>query len=187
MWVPHMYESRVIYKCHTYMREPHTYMRIILWHIYKSSHSYEFVTHVWGMSHIYPRVMSHIHESCHTFMSHVTHVRHVTRIWWESHTYRSIIMSHIHGSSHTYESCHKYMSHVTHIWVMSHIYESCHTDHRAMPHHSKTHQNRPQIPPSRVTHIWVPAHRYISHATNIYESCHTHMSHVTQINEIPHL
>jgi len=50
-------------------------------------------------------VMSHMNESCHTWMSHVTHE-------W--------VMLHID------ESCHIWMSHVTHEWVMSHMNESCH-------------------------------------------------------------
>jgi len=48
--------------------------------------------------------MSHINESCHISMSHVTYQ-------W--------VMSHIN------ESCHVSMSHVTYQWVMSHTNESC--------------------------------------------------------------
>jgi len=50
--------------------------------------------------------MSHMNESCHMWMSHVT-------CEW--------VMSHVN------ESCHIWMSHVTYGWVMSHMNESCHT------------------------------------------------------------
>jgi len=50
--------------------------------------------------------MSHVNESCHTWMSHVT------REW---------VMPHVNESSHTW------MSHATREWVMSHVNESCHT------------------------------------------------------------
>ena len=50
-------------------------------------------------------VMSHMKESRHIWMSHVTYE-------W--------VMSHMN------ESCHIWMSHVTYEWVMSHMNESCH-------------------------------------------------------------
>ena len=60
--------------------------------------------HTW-MSHVtHEWVMSHMHESCHTWMSHVTHE-------W--------VMSHMN------ESCHTWMGHVMHEWIMSHMNESC--------------------------------------------------------------
>jgi len=88
--------------------------------------------HIWMSRVTHEWVMSHMNESCHTWMSHVSHE-------W--------VMSHMN------ESCHTWMSHVTHDWAMSHMTEPCHTWL------------------SHVTHECVMLH--------MNESCHTWMSHVT--------
>ena len=69
--------------------------------------------------------MSHVDESCHSWMSHVTygwfmsHKSESCHIWMGLVTYGWVM-------SHKYESCHIWMSHVTYGWVTSHKYESCH-------------------------------------------------------------
>ena len=67
--------------------------RGLITHIKMSCHIKKNVTYV-NESRI------HMNESCHTWMSHVTHE-------W--------VMSHMN------KSCHTWMSHVTHEWVMSHF------------------------------------------------------------------
>ena len=77
--------------------------------------------HIW-MSHVtYEWVMSHIYESIHIWMSHVTYAV------WMIHV--QAVKSHDrsrHLQQHMDESCHIWMSHITYKRVMSHMNESCH-------------------------------------------------------------
>ena len=131
------------------------------------------VTHEWhdacvvcDMTHIWHEwVMSHVNESCHICMSHVTceswliyahtqvvaHVNESCHIWMSHDTYewamshvhyvtRHIWMSHVTYErimSHMDESCHICMSHVTYAWVMSHTHESCPIFHNSSNSHVK--------------------------------------------------
>ena len=61
---------------------------------------------IWAIRVTCPCTMSHVNESCHMSMNHVT------REW---------VMSHVN------DSCHTWMSHVTREWVVSHVNKSCHT------------------------------------------------------------
>jgi len=103
-------------------------------------------------------IMSHMNESCHIWMSHVTSnesrykrvyprsLKESCHIWrsqwviWMRHVTYEWVMSHMTGS------CHICMSHVTYEWVMSPVNESCH------------------IWMSHVTYEWVTSH--------MNESCH---------------
>ena len=76
---------------------------------YSAKETYNFIdpndrSHPTGRYVACEWVMSHMNESCHTWMSHVT-------CEW--------VMSHMN------ESCHLSMSHVTYEWVMLHMNESC--------------------------------------------------------------
>jgi len=127
-------------------------------------------------------VMLRINESCHIWMSHVTHLNE------SCHTYEWV-MSHIwmsHGT-HMYESCHTWMSHVTHMneschtytWVMSHMNESYHTHEWVMSHIWMSHVT--YMNESCYTCEWVMADVCMSHVTHMNESCHTYewvMSHI---------
>ena len=67
------------------------------------------------VSHVtYEGVMSHMNESCHILVIHVTH----ESVKWVSHVTYEWVMS------RTNESYHIWMSHVTYEWVMSHMHES---------------------------------------------------------------
>jgi len=105
--------------------------------------------HTW-MSHVtHEWVMSHMNESCHTRMSHVTYE-------W--------VMSHKN------ESCHTRMSHVTQEWVMS-LDKTCHACRRTL-----VQQQRNE---SCHTHEWVVSH--MNESCYTHESCHARecvMSHV---------
>jgi len=95
--------------------------------------------------------MSHMNESCHIGMSHVTYE-------W--------VMSHMN------ESCHKWTRHVTYEWVMSHVNESRHIWMSHVPYewvmsHTMT---------CSVYHLTSTISKVISHMN---ESCHIHTSHVT--------
>jgi len=118
--------------------------------------------------------MSHVNESCHIWMSHVTcnESRHFKR---------------------TSESCPMWMSHVPCEWVMSPCYKRLHLDD------SMSHVNE-----SRHTHEWVTSHVRMSHVVfewvmlHLNESCppatrarlmmshYTWMSHVAYTNESHH-
>jgi len=73
----------------------------------------------------YECVMSHMNESCHIWMSHVTyewvmsHMNESCHIWMIHVTYEWVM-------SHMTEWCHIWMSHVTYAWVMSRMNEWCH-------------------------------------------------------------
>jgi len=65
--------------------------------------------HMW-MSHVTCEwVMSHVNESCHMWMSHVTHLNKASCVWCITYVW---VMSHVE------ESCHMWMGHVTCEWAM---------------------------------------------------------------------
>jgi len=144
--------------------------------------------------------ISHVNESCHMWMSHITYAGAMSPMWM-SHVIYEWVMSHMHESchicmshdtyaramSHMNKSCHVWMSHVTCEWVMSHVDESC---HMCMSH--VTFVNEPcHIWMSHVTYEWVMSHMHesyhmwMSHVTcewvmsHMHESCHTCISHIT--------
>jgi len=117
--------------CHTWMSHV-TNMRVMS-HMNMSRLTYTWVMslHMCDMSHVTsyvwhetPSLRSSATESCHIYMSHVTHMyvmscihmSHVTSYEW--HETRS-------SGSSAAESCHIYVSHVTYKWVMSHMNTSC--------------------------------------------------------------
>ena len=80
---------------------------------------------VW-MSHVaYGWIMSHMNESCHAWMSHVTRV--MSSMNESCHTIRVTSRTSMCDEWGWYESCHIWMSHVAYEWVMSNMNESCHT------------------------------------------------------------
>jgi len=88
-------------------------------------------SHGWVMAHMH---QSRMNESCHTWMSHLTHEWVMSHMNESCHTWMSLVTHGTYASvthewvmSHMNESCHTWMSHVTHEWVMSHMNESCHT------------------------------------------------------------
>ena len=92
-------------------------------------------TYEWVVSLIYEFVISHMNESCHTWMSHVTHGWVMSRMierryvrWWSNPTLDCWVwMKHVTyewDMSHMNESYHKCMSHVTYKWVMCVTYSS---------------------------------------------------------------
>jgi len=99
-----------------------TYPSVLSWHRWWD------VTHMIcvPLSRVICRwVMSHMHESCHIFMSHVTCV------WGLSPMHEScpVSLSHVTCDwvmSHTSESYHISLSHITCNYVVSHMQVSCH-------------------------------------------------------------
>ena len=148
-------------KWHIKIRDP-----MSLCHLVSSENFPETIqvhSYVWRDSFIcdmYKWVMSHMNESCHIWMSHVTyewvmsHMNESCHIWMSHVTYEWVM-------SHTNESCHMWMSHVICEWVTSHTNESCH------------------IWMSRATHMHESCHIWMSCATHMNESCHIWMGHVT--------
>jgi len=73
----------------------------------------------WGAGYHNEWVMSHVNESCHIWMSHVTYERVMSRIhrnfprlWWRTRGLRRVTP--------------QWVGHVPYEWVMSHMNESCH-------------------------------------------------------------
>jgi len=104
--------------------------------------------------------MSHMNESCHIWMSHVTYE------WVMSHMNESC---HIWMSHHMKESCHIWMSHVTYEWVMSHMNEPCHVILSQVSQALVL--SNIVICISQMPYEWVMSRKK--------ESCHVRKSHVT--------
>jgi len=142
------------------------------------------VSYEWDMSQ-YQRVHSHI------WMSHVSHVTHITiHQVYVFHTYESVTphvrMSHV---AHTTQSRHTYKWDVSHVtetyeWVMSptwprHMNESCLTHDRDiwMSHVSHMTETYEWV----MSHTWLTStmsslcvsHRWMRHAAHTNGSCHT--------------
>ena len=122
--------------------------------------------HMWQCHIICECVMSHMNESCHIWMSHVTY--HKSKYYWQGlQSVKRVVckglcsMNESWLMSHMDEACHIWISCVTYEWVMSHMNESC------------------RIWMSRVTYEWVVAH--------VNESCHIWMSHVTYEWVVSHM
>ena len=131
-------------------------------------------------NHIPPSewVMSHMNESCHKWIRHITY-----ECTWMSGSYLLITTFHPQN-----ESCHIWMSHFTYEWAMSRMNESRHIWMSHVTHECKW--------MSHVTHectwmrgscLWPSAYH------PQYESCHICMSHVfyecvtSHMNESRHI
>jgi len=149
---------------------------------------------------MYEWVTSHINESCHKWMSHVTYEWDVSymkvshRIWMGHVTYEW-------GMSHMNESCHIWMSHVTYEWFVSLMKESCliwmsHVTYAGaiscmneLCHIWKKCVISCRTWMRHVTHEWVVSHMneschvwvflQLTFVEHMNESCHTWMGHVT--------
>jgi len=123
----------------------------------------------------YEGVKSHVNESCHIWMSHVTHAtlklfskawlrraRHVKYEWVMAHTIHSRVTCE-RVMSHMNTSCPIWMSQSCPIWMSHGTYDtlSCH------------------IRTSHVTYEYVVSHMNESVMSHMNESCHIWMSHVT--------
>jgi len=162
----HIYMSHVIDKCgRSYMKSHITYTWVKCAELSADSLAVIHVTgvmshmnescHIW-MSHVtYEWVMSHMNESCHIWMRHATYHVYVYVYVTEVMSHMNVTSRHIHIVTWRLEpkSCHICMSHVT--WVMSHaVTYVCDRSH--------------------VTYECVMSH--------MNESCHICMSHVTCSN-----
>jgi len=100
----------------------HILMRHVTCHIWLCRVTYKWVTahmnesrHTWSSHVTYPRtyLASHIDETCHILMRHVT-----CRIWPSCVTYKLSHVRYEWVTSHMNESCHVWMRHVTYDWVV---------------------------------------------------------------------
>jgi len=123
--------------------------------------------HIW-MSHVtYEWVMSHMNESCHIWMSHVTyewvmsHMNAACHIWMSQQHLKVIYV--------TCVCCTRVMMHVTYEWVMN---ASCHTWMRHVTYEKVIWKSHEHLRVTyRVTYEWVMSHMNASR--------HTWMRHVT--------
>jgi len=110
---PYTYAPCHVWMSHFHMNAP--------CHLCMSHGTYECaMSRTHGPNITYVWVMSHIRESCHVYMSHVTCV------WATSHIWMSHV-THMNESCHTYEwvMSHTWMSHVTCVRATSQLKESC--------------------------------------------------------------
>jgi len=135
----------------------------------------------------YKWIMSHVHESCLTCMSHVL------RAWVMSHVWMSNVPR-INKSLHscTCSGCqqdtvvgeHVNKSCLTYKWVLSHLNESClrvmshirisHVLHVCVMSHVRT---------SHVSHEWAMSHIQMSHVSHAWVMSHIRMGNVSHTNE----
>jgi len=158
--------------CHTY--------EWVMSHMNMSHHrvGIRSVCHIW-VQQARKWVMSRMNESCHIWMSHVTHsyvtsqgghtecvcVSHlITAGARVSHVTYERVMSHVN------ESCHTIWFQQAHNWVMSRMNESCHMWMSHVTHERVTSQGG-----------------HMDHSRRTSESCHTWMSHVTHERVMSHI
>ena len=172
--------SHVEYVVRSYvMRLTHIGLTHILWCIntcYRSGESCRIcwciITCEWGL---YEWVTSHVNESCHVWMSHVTFEWVMSRINESCHIW--IVMSHMNShvnyvdaspnmsEAYVVASRHIWMSHVTYEWDMSPM--NSHIDYvDASPNMSEAYMSESR-------------HIYVNHITHMNESCHIWISHIT--------
>jgi len=175
-----MNESRHVYMSHIIDEACHKYEWIMshirMSHVVQASES-RHMQDIWMRHVMYKWVMSHIDESCHIWMSLVTHwcvmshirISHVTKTNESRHTHE-LVMSRTRHVNEWYHACHTWMSHITH------MNESCHTYERVTSH----------------TRTSLMQDTYMSHVTRgrvkslIDFISHIQMSHATRMNESHH-